>query len=109
MNFQNKILIKALNWRITSLQNKYDYRDDKFILDNENKNSSDWLDNYYRRKYEQDIIMGKIYKCQDVIREIQSESQEFKVSNNDKVVGFLFVAFIALSWYGLTWFNEILK
>lgn len=109
MNFQSKILIKALNWRIVSLQSKYDYRDDKFVLNNEDKNNSDWLDNYHRRKYEQDVIMGKIYKCQDIIREIEIESNPVKVSDNDKVIGVLFVVFIALSWYGMTWFNEILK
>lgn len=112
MKFKDKILIKALNWRISYLRNQYNFRDDEFIVKHEhieNKRDGVWTDYYYKMQIERDKIMGKIYKLQDIIREIELESNPIKVSDNDKVIGVLFLVFIALSWYGLSWFNQIMN
>ena len=109
MLLRNKVLVQALKWRIKFLQSKYDYRDDKFILEHENDKSIIWLEYYHKRQHDRDLIMSKIYKCQDIMREIEEETPKVEVSIDDKVIGVLFVVFIALSCYGLTWFNEIIR
>lgn len=109
MRLRNKVLAQALKWRIAYLNSKYDYRDDKFILEHNYDSNLDWLDALHRRDHERDVIMGKIKLCQDILDQIKEETPNDIVSVNDKVVSVLFLAFIALSCYGLIWFNEILK